>query len=253
MNPDKLPLAMGNPTTKPKAPRTEKQAQASRNNGAKSQGPVTPEGRFHSSQSALRHGLSATKFTILCNEDPAQYTEVVQAFVADLQPATKAELRLVEKHGNLDWRLERFALIENALLNLTVADHAADIEASFEQLDGIACIAAAWRESRSLPTCLALLARYIGTLQRQQTATLSDFLKLEKRRRQRKNDPDLDPDYNPPYEQPQFHTLNKEPDGTPMHRQDDHETEPLPQQNEPGKVSPISPRPAPASSPGRLK
>ena len=212
MNPDKSPQLQ----LVPKAPRSPKQAEASRQNGAKSKGPITETGKFHSSQSALRHGLTATKFTLLANEDPAQYQEVIQSFVADFQPATKAELRLVERIANLDWRMERFTLIETCLLNMTVAEHYDQIDQAFNRLDGIGWIVEAWRKSQDLPACLSLLARYMGTLQHQYNSTVNNFYKMEKRRRERQRDPDLDPDYNPPYSPPDFDTLNKEPDGTEM-------------------------------------
>ena len=109
-----------------KRPRTEAQQNASRNNGTKSKGPVTAQGKYHSSQSALRHGLTATKFTLLNHEDPAQYIETMAAFIADFQPATKAELRL----ANLDWRMERFTLMETSLFNLAVLEQTEKITAS---------------------------------------------------------------------------------------------------------------------------
>ena len=205
----------GKASDEPKAPRSPKQIETSRQNGAKSQGPTSAAGKFHSSQSALRHGLSATKFTLLANEDPAQYSELIQAFITDFQPATKTELRLVEKLANLDWRMERFALIETCLLNMAVTEHYDEIDAAFNNLDdGVAWIVTAWRKSHDLPACLTLLARYMGTLQHQYNSTAANFYKMEKRRRDRRHDPDLDPDYNPPYKQPEFDTLNKEPDGT---------------------------------------
>jgi hypothetical protein len=38
-----------------------------------------------------------------------EYQEVLEAFIDDLRPETKAELRLVQKITNLDRRLERLA------------------------------------------------------------------------------------------------------------------------------------------------
>ena len=229
-----------------KAPRTEAQHQASRRSGSKSKGPVRAQGKYHSSQSALRHGLTATKFTILANEDPAQYNEVMNSFIADYQPATKAELRLVERIANLDWRMERFTLIENCLFNMTIGEHFDAIDTTFEHLDGVSWIVAAWRESHDLHTCLGLLVRYMGTLQHQYNSTIANFHKMEKRRRDRKHDPDLDPDYNPPYEKPEFETLNKEPDGEEiLHAIEEQPEQPEQPELEEPQERKVQPQPAP--------
>ena len=131
-----------------------------------------PRPKANTSQSALRHDLSATKFTLLANEDPAQYNEFIQAFITDFQPVTKTELRLVERLANLDWRMERFALIETCLLNMAITENYYEIDAAFDNLEnGVAWIASGWRKSHDLPACLTLLARYMGTLQHQYNST----------------------------------------------------------------------------------
>jgi len=49
-----------------------------------------------------RRGLDRPKLWITMVD-----TSVIDAFIDDLRPATKAELRLVEKIGNLDWHRTR--------------------------------------------------------------------------------------------------------------------------------------------------
>ena len=49
---------------KPKKPVSEAQRAAARANGAKSNGPVTPEGKERSSQNAVTHGLLARSLTL---------------------------------------------------------------------------------------------------------------------------------------------------------------------------------------------
>ena len=142
------------------------------------------------------------------SEDPAQYKEVIDSFVDDLRPATKAELRLVEKIGNLDWRLERLVMMETCVLNLETGVCAQRIMDTFINIDGIGFIVEAWKESRSASQCLELLRRYMGTLQHQFNTTLSNFHKFEKRRLEQRLNRDLDPAFLPPYQRPALESLD---------------------------------------------
>jgi hypothetical protein len=48
-------------------------AEASRQNGAKSRGPKTEEGKARSAQNALKHGMRAEKHLVLPEEDGAEF------------------------------------------------------------------------------------------------------------------------------------------------------------------------------------
>ena len=56
---------------------TLNKAESSRINGAKSHGPVTPEGKQHSSLNSLRHGILA-QFICLTSEDKDKFKELVR-------------------------------------------------------------------------------------------------------------------------------------------------------------------------------
>ena len=202
MNPKKIsPIDALNP--KPKRTASPAQAEASRKNGAQSQGPTSATGKQKSSKNSIRHGLTSTEHTLLADEDPIQYREVIDAFIENLRPADKAELRLVEKIGNLDWRIERLVMMETCILNMEVSLQADQIAARFRDIDGIGFIVEAWKESLSASHCLDLLRRYLATLQHQFNTTVANFEKFEKRRLARKYDPDL----QTPYQRPVFNAL----------------------------------------------
>ena len=61
-------------------------AEASRQNGAKSRGPKTAEGRARSAQNALKHGMRAQKHLVLPDEDAAEFDALEAALVEELAP-----------------------------------------------------------------------------------------------------------------------------------------------------------------------
>src|ERR1700704_5327301 len=114
------------PTTAPPDPGTDitkklTHSEQARINGAKSKGPTSPEGKFTSSKSALKHGLTASIHTVLHYESEQGYTQNLDAWVNNLRPADEVELRLVNQIANLQWRLERLAMMETSLLNVELA------------------------------------------------------------------------------------------------------------------------------------
>ena len=54
-------------------PVSHARAAASRQNGAKSRGPRTPEGKARSAQNALKHGMRALRYVVLPDEDGVEF------------------------------------------------------------------------------------------------------------------------------------------------------------------------------------
>ena len=216
-------LSSGTTTHTPAAEEAEsdllkraRKAETARTNGARSKGPITAEGKDKSSRNAIRHGLTANKHTLLTTEFADEYDEVHQAFIADLRPATKAELRLVQKIANLDWRLERLVMMETCIFSLETGVNAEKIADKFESIDGIGFIVEAWKESSNNSQCLDLLRRYMGTLQHQFNTTLNNFYKLEKHRLARTHGGrNLDEELGCPYQVPGLETTAEPNEPTP--------------------------------------
>jgi hypothetical protein len=82
---------------------TDKQREASRLNGTKSNGPVTAEGKRRSSLNARRHQLAAEDL-VLDAEEMEDFDHMLNAYLAELQPRTEIEADLVEEMAATKWR-----------------------------------------------------------------------------------------------------------------------------------------------------
>src|SRR4051794_14226589 len=87
-----------------------------RNNGSKSRGPITPEGKAKSAQNSLKHGLTSSR-VVLPGESQADYDQLEASLLQTLKPATELEKELVREMTSARWRLRRIEEIETALIN----------------------------------------------------------------------------------------------------------------------------------------
>jgi len=237
--------------------KTNSRSEQSRINGAKSKGPITPEGKSKSSKNALSHGLTANVHTVLHFESSAAYTENLDAWVDNLRPADKVELRVVNTIANLQWRLERLALMETSLLNVEMAQSFEDTLANFKYIDDVGALAAAWKASSGKGNGLDLLRRYLATLQNQFNGTFKMFEKLEARRRDpsRLKNAQFEDEYKRPtfdsaiVDDPEPEESIEEPSTTPS-EVPSATPETTPFQDEPSGPQPIDSTPkSPASAP----
>ncbi len=134
---------------------SEKRSQAARANGARSRGPVTPEGKAISSRNALRHGLLA-KTVVLANENPKCFEELFYLLVERFSPVDDVEMCAIEEMAAAHWRLHRAISMEHAILDKGIANCHEEVPA--EQT------AAAFCNPANLQS-LALLNRYEARLQ----------------------------------------------------------------------------------------
>jgi hypothetical protein len=132
-------------------------SETSRLNGAKSRGPVTPEGRAISSLNATSHGLTS-KTLILRNENEADFLEIMSAYFDYFQPSNQIEVDLISEMVAARWRLRRVWRYETAILDLEMDAQAPDFEKRFatydEDMRGGLAFAAQVDKSHSLATAL---------------------------------------------------------------------------------------------------
>jgi hypothetical protein len=110
---------------------TPAQANASRANGALSQGPVSIEGKAKSSQNALNHGLRSAA-VVLPTEDPQEFARHQAAYIDDFRPATQSERDLVETMAAAQWRMRRLMALEVQLLQGDSLERALGIITRYE-------------------------------------------------------------------------------------------------------------------------
>ena len=108
---------MSSATAAPRAavPVSNARAEASRQNGAKSRGPKTEEGKARSAQNALKHGMRAQKHLVLPDEDGAEFAALEAALVEELAPVGALQRVLARRVAVAAWRLARADRIEAAL------------------------------------------------------------------------------------------------------------------------------------------
>ena len=144
---------------------------ASRANGKKSQGPVTPEGKIRSAASATRHGLAspdrAAHGICLRNENPAEFKLLYESLVAEHAPATATEHLLVHEMTAARWRLNRALAIESALLDNQMDLMMDDVAKTYEYSDETTRTALAFRRLAEISPSLQILHRYETRLSRQ--------------------------------------------------------------------------------------
>ena len=100
---------------------SERRTQSSRANGAKSQGPVTPEGKTRASQNSVRHGLLSGTLVLEEEHKPA-FTELLTSFEQTIRPRDDFELNLVVTMAAARWRCLRIWGMEKAGLDRAIAN-----------------------------------------------------------------------------------------------------------------------------------
>ena len=105
---------------------SEKQRAASRANGARSRGPVTPEGKLRSSRRPLaqrdaERGMLA-RTVVLDGESRPRFDALITSLQEELKPETAIENLLIHKMAVAHWRLMRVWGMERSSVSRGVGD-----------------------------------------------------------------------------------------------------------------------------------
>ncbi len=105
---------------------SSKQIEASRINGRRSKGPVTPEGKQNSSRNNTRHGLLAQTI-VLEGESEERFNALLEDYMQTHQPQSASEAALVEQLAVAQWRLMRVWGAQKLALDRDIAIQDPDI------------------------------------------------------------------------------------------------------------------------------
>jgi len=110
----------------------EERAKIARDNGAKSRGPVSEEGKAASSRNAIKTGEHATKLelfvpphsAVLCNEERQDYAHLVERLLGIYRPVNEVALAVVKGIAIATWEIERLRACITMHWNLALVDNA---------------------------------------------------------------------------------------------------------------------------------
>jgi len=164
---------------------------AARANGAKSQGPVTPEGKAKSALNAISHGLTASSL-VLTTESKEKYEAALASYREEYDPQGPTENALVEQLTAAEWLQSRTASMITALIDTTMDRMEKEIRGEFEHIDNAVRTALAFGNQADNSATLALLNRYAARHTRDYHRALDKLRQIQSERRDQ-NDPPASP------------------------------------------------------------
>ncbi len=176
--------------------RTLAQIEASRRNGAKSHGPVTPDGKSASSQNAVKHGLRARQLQLTPDEEDA-YLEVYDSYMLHYQPEGPLEAHLVSKCAAADYLLTRAQTIQHTLVGLQAAASLDDFDQAFPGIDATGVLAAGFQSLNDRSTSFRNMDAHQSRLLRELSHYLERLEKLRRKRPEKEPHPANEPETSP--------------------------------------------------------
>jgi NADH-quinone oxidoreductase subunit C len=157
--------------------RTPKQIEAARRNGAKSRGPVTPEGKARSSQNARQHGFTSETL-VLSNEDEERFHKLLDSYTGRFHPIDEVEADLVLELVANRWRMRRIWSLETAVLDYEMDAQEKEVEKKYASIDETTRLALAWME-QAKSSSLGMIHRYETRFRRNYERALANLQHLQ--------------------------------------------------------------------------
>ena len=227
-------------------------SETARINGAKSQGPVTPEGRAKSSANSRTHGLAA-KY-VRFHSEPDEHFQLLHAdYIDQFQPQTGVEADLVEVMVIARWRLRRLLALETHLFDTEMVRREKHIDKEFDIMGPDARLAYVFEKMADEGHAIAMVIRYEGSLNRSYDKAFKHLLVLQSRRDSPPPAPNKkiqnEPKPDPAEARPQGAVTNPESVAN-QEPATNHESEAAsPRTDSPGKPQSVFSRPSPDSPP----
>ena len=187
---------------------TEKQRNASRENGAKSNGPKTEEGKARSSRNSLKHGATA-KRVLLNTEDVDLFINLVEGYYDYFQPVEQPECDMVEEMVLSKWRQRRDWSNEVTLLEVEMDEQTPKVEKEYKQISHAYRFALAFKNLADKSKALQLNMRYETAHRRAYYRALTGLLQLRSTPK-----PPAEPPAEAPQPAPEAPPSPKPPAGT---------------------------------------
>jgi hypothetical protein len=184
-----------------KVMRTDKQCEASRANGAKSNGPKTPEGKANSAQNSNRHNLTGAQIILLSTEDPIEYLDHEEDYLKRFQPIDGVERDLVRKLIAASWREKRMDAMEAQMLEMEMDKQRPKVSREFEFISGETRQTLALLGTQDIREAWSLLSRYQAAARRSYNSAFKALRELQGDRFNRQ--PAAAPPINPATEIPE--------------------------------------------------
>ncbi len=158
---------------------SERQHEANRRNAAKSNGPITPEGRAAVRHNALKHGFTAAEIILPTVEEKIDFEQFRAAFEAEHQPVGPTEEVLVEDIVVSRWRLNRIRKMEPGFFAMELDRLKESREKYFSHLDGQAHLAQAIDHDAFHEDVLGKMSRYEARFERTFYKALKELQRLQ--------------------------------------------------------------------------